>query len=72
MGYTGEDEYIVETAVEQGIGLLSTVELHKIIVAIKEGQLTKDEAREIIRKPGRIEFETRKIKAATEDRRTEA
>jgi len=70
--YTGEDEYIVETAVEQGIGLLSTVELHKIIVAIKEGRLTKGEARKIIRKPGRIEFDTTKIKPATDNAKAEA
>jgi len=64
--YTAEDEYIVETAIEQGIGLLSTVELHKIIVAVKEGHLTKEEARKIIRKPGRIEYDATKIKPAAE------
>jgi hypothetical protein len=32
--YTGEDEHLVQTAVEQGIGLLSTVELHRIIVSM--------------------------------------
>ncbi len=54
--YTGEDEYIVETAVDQGIGLLSTVELHKIVMAVKRGELNKGEARQILRKPGRIEY----------------
>jgi hypothetical protein len=54
--YTGEDEAIVETAIEQGIGLLSTVELHKIIVDVKENHISKSEARAILRKPGRIEF----------------
>jgi hypothetical protein len=54
---SGEDEHIVETAIEQGIGLLSTVELHKIIVAVKEGSLSKASARELIRKSGRIEYD---------------
>lgn len=54
--YTGDEEHIVDTATEQGIGLLSTVELHKIVVAVKQGLLTKDEARAILRKPGRIEL----------------
>jgi hypothetical protein len=56
--YTGEDEHIAEAAVEQGIGILSTFELHKIIVAVKEGVITKNEARDILKKPGRIEFDT--------------
>jgi hypothetical protein len=55
--YTGDDEHIVETAIEQGIGILSTVELHKILVAVKEGVLAKSAARAILRKPGRIEFD---------------
>jgi hypothetical protein len=55
--YTGEEEHIVQTAVEQGIGLLSTVELHRIIVAVKEGRLAKAEARAVLRKPGRVEFD---------------
>lgn len=55
--YTGEDEHITETAVEQGIGLLSTVDLHKIIMAVIEGSLSKKEAREIVRRPGRIKFD---------------
>jgi hypothetical protein len=54
--YAAEDEHIVETAAEQGIGLLSTVELHKIVVAVKEERLTKVAARQILRRPGRIEF----------------
>jgi hypothetical protein len=54
--YTGEDEAIVETAIEQGIGLLSTVELHKIIVAVKENRISKSEGRAMLRKPGRIEY----------------
>ncbi|HEV8076319.1 MAG TPA: hypothetical protein VGP66_10740 [Candidatus Acidoferrum sp.] len=55
--YSGADEHIAEGAVEQGIGLLSTVELHKIMVAVMENRLTKEAARAIIRKPGRIEFD---------------
>ena len=54
--YAGELEHIVEAATEQNIGLLSTVELHKILVAVKEGKLTKEKARTLLKKPGRIEF----------------
>lgn len=54
--YTGELEHIVETAEEQNIGLLSTVELHKILVAVKDGRLTKQGARSILKKSGRIEY----------------
>jgi hypothetical protein len=34
--YTGELEHIVQSTEEHGIGLLSTVEWHKIVVAVKE------------------------------------
>lgn len=54
--YTGDLEHIVETATEQNIGLLSTVELHMLLVAVKEGKLTKDAARALIKRPGRIEY----------------
>ena len=57
--YTGEDEHIAEAAVEHVIGLLSTVELHKVVMAVIGGSLSKVEARKIIRKSGRIEFDTR-------------
>lgn len=52
--YAGDLEHIVESAVEQNIGILSTVELHKIIVAVKEGSLTKENARSFLKKAGRI------------------
>jgi hypothetical protein len=55
--YIGVDAHIAETAVEQNIGILSTVELHKIVVAVKKGILTKDAARELLKKPGRIEYD---------------
>jgi len=54
--YTGGDEHIVETAMEQGIGLLSTGELHKIVMAVRTGILTKIEARKILKGFGRIEY----------------
>jgi hypothetical protein len=54
--YTGDEEHIVEAAIDQGIGLLSTVDLHRMIVAVKEGLLTRKEARNMMRKPGRIEI----------------
>jgi hypothetical protein len=54
--YTGEDVHIVETAAEQNIGILSTVELHRIVMGVKKGILTKNAAREFLKKPGRIEY----------------
>jgi len=54
--YTGEEEHIAESALDQGIGLLSTVELHKVVVAVKEGRLSKDDARMLLKRSGRIEF----------------
>jgi hypothetical protein len=54
--YIGADAHIAETAVEQNIGILTTVELHKIVMAVKKGLLPKDAARELLKKPGRIEY----------------
>jgi hypothetical protein len=54
--YTGDAEEIVGAAIEQSIGLLSTVELYKILIAAKEGLITKDDARKYIKKYGRIEY----------------
>jgi hypothetical protein len=56
--YTGDTEEIVRAAEEQNIGLLSTVELYKILIAVKEGKLSKEGARSILKQPGRIEFKT--------------
>lgn len=56
--YIGADAHIAETAVEQNIGILSTVELHKIVVAVKKGILTKHAARDLLKKPGRVEYST--------------
>lgn len=54
--YIGQDAHIIEAAEEQGIGILSTVELHKIVVGVKRGALSKGEARKLIKKAGRIEY----------------
>lgn len=54
--YTGDLEHIVEAAVEQNIGILSTVELHKIVVDVKEGKLAKQDARSLLKQFGRIEY----------------
>lgn len=54
--YIGVDAHIAETAEEQNIGILSTVEFHKIVVAVKKGLLTKAAARGLLKKPGRIEY----------------
>ncbi len=56
--YTGVDAHIADTAVEQNIGILSTVELHKIVMAVKKGILAKEAARGLLKKPGRIEYDT--------------
>jgi hypothetical protein len=55
--YTGEFEHIIGSAVEHEIGILSTVELHKIVVAVKNGVLSKEEARSCLKKFGRIVYE---------------
>lgn len=54
--YTGDSEEIVKAAEEQSIGLLSTVELYKILIAVKEGQLSRENARALLKKAGRIEY----------------
>jgi hypothetical protein len=54
--YTGIDAHIAATAEEQSIGILSTVELHKIVMAVKRGVLTKDAARALLKRPGRIKY----------------
>ncbi len=54
--YTGELEEIAEGAKESEIGLLSTVELYKIAIAVKEGRMSKKDARAAIKQAGRIEL----------------
>jgi hypothetical protein len=54
--YVGAEAHIVDAAVEQGIGILSTVELHRIVMAVKKGSLGKEAARELIKRAGRIEY----------------
>jgi hypothetical protein len=48
----------VRAAEDQNIGLISTVELYKVLIAVKEGKLSRDAARALLRQPGRIEFKT--------------
>lgn len=62
--YTGEHAGIAEAAAEQAIGLLSAVDLHRIVVAVIEGSLTKEAARELLKKPGRIEFNAARQRAS--------
>jgi hypothetical protein len=54
--YSGALEEIVESSIEQEIGLLSTVELYKTAIAVKDGQLSKEDGRALIKQSGRIEF----------------
>jgi len=58
--YSGDLEHIVEAAKDSSIGLLSTVELHKVAMAVKRGELTKESARSILRQFGRIEYTPKK------------
>ena len=60
--YTGELEHLVQSAEEQGIGILSTAELHKMVVAVKAGNLSKEDARSVLKKSGRIEFDSSRAK----------
>lgn len=54
--YGGEADEIVQTAAENNIGLLSTVELYKLGVAVKDGIMTKEQARALVKGFGRIAF----------------
>jgi hypothetical protein len=58
--YTGDAEEIVKASEDQNIGLLSTVELYKMLIAVKEGKLSPDAARTLLRQPGRIEFKDKR------------
>lgn len=55
--FSGADAHIADTAAEQNIGILSTVELHKIVMAVRKGTLTKVAARELIKRTGRVEYD---------------
>jgi hypothetical protein len=54
--YGGEAKEIVGPAKDQSIGLLSTQELYNIAVAAKDGVITKEQARSLIKGFGRIDF----------------
>jgi hypothetical protein len=54
--YAGDAEEIVRAARDQDIGILSTVELYKIAIAVKNGVMSKGEARGLIKQKGRIEY----------------
>jgi len=54
--YSGGEEEYVSAAKDNSIGLLSTVELYKIAIAAKDGVISKENARELIKQFGRIEF----------------
>jgi hypothetical protein len=56
--YSGGDEEFVAAAKASGIGLLSTVELYKIAIAAKDGAISKEEARRLVKQFGRIEFKS--------------
>ena len=65
--YAGAMEEIVDAAKEQNIGLLSTIALYDITLAAKDGVITKEEARGMIKQFGRIELRLRRKKASPED-----
>jgi hypothetical protein len=63
--YTGELEEYVKAAKESGISIISTVELYKIAMAVKEKGLDKKQARDILKQGGRIVFKPNEKKAKT-------
>ena len=67
--YTGDAEEIALAAKEYGIGLLSTVDLHRIAVAVKNGAISKEAARSILQQAGRIEFPATPASAEEETQR---
>lgn len=56
--YSGGSEEFVAAAEGNSIGLLSTVELYKTAIAAKDGLISKEKARELIKRFGRIEFKS--------------
>jgi hypothetical protein len=54
--YRGDSEEIVAAARDRSIGLLSTVNLYDIAVAVKDGTITAEQGRTLIKGFGRIEF----------------
>lgn len=56
--YSGDLEHIAEAAKESSIGILSTVELHKIAMMVKQGNLSQESARSLLRQFGRIEYKS--------------
>ncbi len=65
--YSGESEQITETAAEQEIGILSTVELYKFALAVNDGLMTKADARDRLKAYGRILFERPKPPSGEEE-----
>jgi len=59
--YSGGEEEVVKAAAENEIAVVSTVELHRIAMAVKEGKLDQKQARMILKRFGRIELEPSKI-----------
>ncbi len=63
--YTGDLEEYVKAAKESGISIVSTVELYKIAMAVKEKGLNQKQARDILKQGGRIVFKPNKKKSKT-------
>jgi hypothetical protein len=47
--FTGAAQEIAKAAVEKRIGLLSTVELYRIAIAVKDGRLSATDGRALIK-----------------------
>lgn len=54
--YTGDAEEIAQAAKDHDIGLLSTVDLYRILIDVKEGRLAREGSRELLKQSGRIEY----------------
>jgi hypothetical protein len=63
--YGGGEQEFVGAAEENSIGLLSTVDLYRIAVDVKDGRLSREEARKVIRQFGRIVYPAERQKPAT-------
>ena len=54
--YSGELEHICDSAKESGIGILATTDLYRICIDVEEGVLSREEARQLLKLTGRIEY----------------
>lgn len=54
--YSGELEHISDSAKESGIGIVATTDLYRMCMDVEEGTLSREEARQLLKVTGRIEY----------------